>query len=195
MALYNKSNHATIKDTGVYFDINPANRTIIVPSGYDIIGTIGENLSEQITFRITSLVDGHEISNCERKYVIWKNADGELGTNALVVEKNEDGYTYLSWILRGNFTKSIGSVEFAVVFEDIYDTEEDSDNYRWATQTCKTCKIASTLVSSVGTYENIYVDGDTLVINDFTPIADGDNIGFITNDINTAITKALEKDY
>lgn len=166
--------HGKVKDSGEYFVINPASRKVTVPHVHKSIGTVGDHNSEQITFECPQMIDGHDISQCESRYVTWINVNGEVGHDELQiaeVEQGKEGMLYLSWTIRNGLTVAKGIVQFSVHFEDF---DEDGETlYRWSTATCKDCDILDSVNAVLGAYQAIYVAGDTLVIEDYTLVKDG----------------------
>ena len=167
------ANHKGVKDSGEYFVINPVSRKVTVPHAHKSIATVGDHNSEQITFECPQMVDGHDISQCSRRYITWINVNGEVGHDELQfaqVESATAGMVYLSWTIRNSLTVAKGIIQFSVHFEDI--DENGETVYRWSTATCKDCDILDSINAILGVYEAIYVSGDTLVIADYTPVSD-----------------------
>jgi hypothetical protein len=162
--------HSPVKDDGgYYFEIIPTTRQVKVPNDQKAIGVVGDHLSEQLTFRCPRLIDSHDVSGCARKYVSWVNVDGEPGNDELQVSRVEDEYLYLTWDVRNALTVAVGLVKFSVVFEDLAE-DGTTPIYRWGTTTNQSCEVLDAISSAVGAYEAIYVDGDVLVISDYTPV-------------------------
>ena len=162
---------AIVKDTGDVFVINPLKRTVEVPQNHRVIGTAGENLSEQITFRSPQIIDGRDISTCDLHYIAWVSANGINGHDDLKVARAIDGYVDLIWTIRQGLTAAVGLVQFAIHFEDKPSSNGDTP-YHWGTSTCKDCRILESINTQLGVYKSIYVDGNTLVIADYTPVQD-----------------------
>lgn len=165
--------HGGIKDSGEFFVINPASRKVTVPHAHKAIGTVGEHCAEQVTFMCPQIVDGHDISQCARRYITWINVRDEVGNDELrlaQVENAEEGMVYMTWTIRNPLTVEKGIVQFSVHFED--EDEAGATLYRWSTATCRDCDILESINSLIATYESIYVSGDTLVIADYTPVTD-----------------------
>lgn len=166
--------HRGIKDSGEYFVINPVSRKIIVPHAHKSIGTVGDHNSEQITFECPQIIDGHDISQCERRYVTWNNVNGEAGHDRLdivEVEQGAEGMLYLSWTVRDGLTVAKGIVQFSVHFEDF--DENGIRLYRWSTASCKDCDILDSVNEVLGAYEAVYVAGNALVFGDYNAVKGG----------------------
>lgn len=185
------ANHRGVKDSGEYFVINPASRKVTVPHAHKAIGTVGEHNSEQIRFECPQMVDGHDISQCASRFITWINANGDGGNDELQLVQNEqgaEGMVYLSWTIRKPLTIAKGLVQFSVHFEDIDD--DGTTLYRWSTATCRDCDILDSVNSDLGSYEAIYVSGETLVISDYTPVRDN-SLSLETNGIIPEGTKTI----
>ena len=185
--------HGGIKDSGEYFVITPASRKVTVPHAHKSVGTVGDHNSEQITFVCPQMVDGHDVSQCARRYITWVNVKGEVGHDELnlsQVEQGEEGMIYLSWTIRNALTVASGIVQFSVHFEDVDD--KGATLYRWSTTTCKDCDILESINAVLGAYEAIYVSGDTLVIADYAPVKDN-KLSIETNGIIPEGTMKIEK--
>ena len=173
--------HGGIQDKGEYFVITPTSRKITIPHSQKAISVKGDHNSEQITFECPQIIDGHDISQCEHRYVTWINVLGEVGHDELQlaqVEQGTEGKVYLAWTIRNALTVAKGVVQFSVHFEDTDDN--GTTLYRWSTATCKDCEILDSINAVLGAYEAIYVSEETLVIADYTPVAN-DTISLETN--------------
>lgn len=156
--------HSGIKDQGEFFVIDPLSRSVKVPSTHRVIGTEDEHLAEQVTFECPQIIDGHDITQCDRHYVAWRNVENTPGSDNLKLDRIEDGKAYFIWDIRDGLTISKGLVQFSVHFED---TEAP---YKWGTTTCKNCEILESINATFGQYKALYVAGDALVIADYTPV-------------------------
>lgn len=164
--------HDRIFDSGTKFQIVPSTRKVTVPVNYKVIGTVGDHMSEQLTFQCPKEIDGHNIEQCVDHYVTWLNADGELGHDHLELIGTDDDHLYYAWDVRGNTTVKAGLVSFSVHFED--STADGKIKYRWSTAECKECEILDCITAAVGAFELLYVDDatETLVFADHTPVRD-----------------------
>ncbi len=165
--------HGGVKDSGEHFVINPASRKVAVPHAHKSIATVGDHNSEQIVFSCPQIIDGHDVSQCARRYITWINVNGDMGHDELQVtqvEQGQEGMLYLAWTIRKPLTAANGVVQFSVHFEDV--AEDEVVLYRWSTATCKDCDILDSINAVLGVYEAIYVVDDELVIADYTPVND-----------------------
>lgn len=162
--------HSGIKDSGARFQIVPSTRKINVPTSCKTIGTVGDINSEQLTFQCPRVIDGHDIEGCADHYVTWLNANGEMGHDHLDLIEKDDECLYFAWTVRGETTTTAGVVSFSVHFADF--SESGKPIYHWGTAECKECEILDTVNAVIGAFESIYVDGETLVFADHTPVRD-----------------------
>ena len=178
--------HGGIKDSGEYFVINPVSRKVTVPHAHKSIATVGDHKSEQITFECPQMVDGHDVTLCDRRYITWINVNGDIGQDELKltqVENGAEGMIYLAWTIRNPLTVAKGIIQFSVHFEDCSNgtgdicqecgavlSEDGNIAYRWSTTTCKDCDILDGINGVLGAYKSIYVDGNRLVFSDYTPV-------------------------
>ena len=167
--------HSIIKDTGAFFTIVPETREVTVPATHKVIGVVGDHLAEQLTFEIPKLIDGHDISGCARRFVEWANVEGERGSDQLVELTERPASArpemlYFTWTIRDRLAAAKGLVQFSLHFEDV--DESGVRLYHWGTTVCKNCEILDSINHTLGAYKAIWVAGDTLVIEDYTPVDD-----------------------
>lgn len=161
--------HSNVKDGGAVFVIVPHTRKVTVPSSHYVIGTVGEHLSEQITFQCPKIIDGHDITGCDKKYVTWQSVDGTIGHDELVGMEIVDDVVSFKWNVRKGLTTEKGVVSFSVHFED---TVAEETVYKFSTTACKSCEILDAVNARIGAYEAIYVAGDKLVFADYNAVTD-----------------------
>lgn len=164
-------NHSGIVDSGAFFKVVSRKRIVKVPSSHKVIGTVGEHMSEAITFQVDKTIEGHDIKECAEHYLTWINAKGEKGHDPLNLVDEDEEFLYFTWEIRGNTTVEAGIVSFSLHFKDYSDDGELC--YDWGTSPCKECEILNRINAAVATYQLIYIDGDTLVFADYTPVRDG----------------------
>ena len=163
-----KKNH-TVKDGGSPFIVDPYARKVTVPYAGRVIGVVGDNCSEKVTFQIPNTIDGHDMPSSTRKYVAWRNVDGEPGTDELAIIEEGEEYCLYSWLVRDATTVAKGLVEFSLHFE-CDDPETGKLIYRWGTYTCTDCEILDSVNTVMGAFAAIYINGETLVFADYTPV-------------------------
>ena len=171
MAARNKG----IQDAGAPLIVDHFHRRVTVPSTERVIGVVGDHLSEQVTFQIARHIDNHDmLEGCPIKYVAWRNVNGETGTDELTVVKegSENEPMILGWTIRDRVAIAKGLVDFSLHFEK-RDPVTNQKQYSWGTFKCTECEILDSVNSAPGAYEAIYIDGETLVFADYTPVVDG----------------------
>lgn len=162
--------HSNVKDAGAVFVIVPNTRKVVVPTSHFVIGTVGEHLSEQVTFECPATIDGHDITGCDKHYVTWQSADGTVGHDELVDMTVNEGVASFKWNVRNGLTTATGVVSFSVHFED---TASGNTVYKFSTTTCKSCEILDAINAIVGAYEAVYVADDALIFADYNAVKDG----------------------
>lgn len=160
-------NH-NIDDNNSPLLVDPAARKVTIPLTQRVFGTVGDHCSEQVTFQIPNIIDGHDMPGCTRKYVSWRNVDGELGHDDLRLKKTKADNSLYAWTIRDALTVAKGIVSFSLHFECI--DEDGTLLYRWSTTTCSDGEILDSINAVVGAYKAIYLDGETLVFADYTPV-------------------------
>lgn len=139
-------NHSGIADDAQRFQIITSTRKIVVPSGYTVIGTVGDHNSEQLTFQCPKTVDGHDVENCAFHYVRWQNANGDTGRAEMTDITSDDEGVYMTWTVSAEVTAAAGFVSFAVYLEDV--GEDGKLLYRWSTTTCSELQVVSTALGA-----------------------------------------------
>ena len=126
-------------DSDSRFVINSITREISTTS--DKLELIqGDHQSERITFEIPKIVEGHDMSLCDRIEIHYINIDRR--TNATSrdvyiaddVAVDGDKLTF-SWLISGNATKYYGRLNFIILFECL--DPDGNYTYKWNTEICK----------------------------------------------------------
>lgn len=122
-------------------------RLTIDPVSREITSTVeeihlvqGDHNSERITFEIPKLIDGHDMSLCNRVEIHSINIDKKTKATRkdiyLVDDFTaEDDKVVFSWLVQGNAIPYWGSLRFLITFVCV----DDSGNYTylWHTEFCK----------------------------------------------------------
>ena len=115
----------SVYDTDAHFSINPFTRAIKNESASKVAVIQHDHNSERFTFEIPRLVDGHDMSVCDRVEVHYINMDSTNPENVsadiyevddLQVSPDDSGFVVCSWLLSQNATKYAGSLNFLVRF-------------------------------------------------------------------------------
>ena len=128
-----------VVDSDSRFVINSDTRAITTAS--DKLELIQEDhQSERITFEIPRVVEGHDMSLCDRIEIHYINIDRKTKVQSkdiyIVDDVVLDGEKVVfTWLISGNATKYYGRLNFIVLFECL--DEEGNYTYKWNTEICK----------------------------------------------------------
>ena len=145
-----------VVDSDSRFVINSTTRTISTTS--DKLELIqGDHQSERITFEIPKIVEGHDMSLCDRIEVHYINIDRR--TNATSrdvyiaddVAVDGDSLTF-SWLISGNATKYYGRLNFIILFECL--DPDGNYTYKWNTEICKLLTIGEGISNTSAVIED-----------------------------------------
>lgn len=128
-----------VVDSDSRFVINSDTRAITTAS--DKLELIqGDHQSERITFEIPRVVEGHDMSLCDRIEIHYINIDRKTKAQSKDIYIADDvtldaEKVVFSWLISGNATKYYGRLNFIVLFECL----DDNGNYtyKWNTEICK----------------------------------------------------------
>lgn len=130
----------SVYDTDAHFSINPFTRAIKNESTSKVAVIQHDHNSERFTFEIPRLVDGHDMSVCDRVEVHYINMDSTNAENIsadiyevddLQVSPDDRNFVICSWLLSRNATKYAGSLNFLVRFICLAD--DGTVAYAWHT--------------------------------------------------------------
>lgn len=132
-----------IVDSGKHFVINPLLRTITTETT-ELILSQGDHNSKRYTFDIPRIVEGHDMSVCNRVEVHYDNisknkketAEGVYIVDDIVVNENTVSF---SWLISGNATRLAGTVQFWINF--CCTNENDEVIYSWGTGVFKGVRV------------------------------------------------------
>jgi hypothetical protein len=84
-------------------------REIIIPEDFDpMVAVTSDHNSNEIIISIPTLVDGHDVSQSQRKTVKWLNEGSrERGLSELIFEKKEEDLE-LRWVIPPEATTAAG---------------------------------------------------------------------------------------
>lgn len=128
-----------VVDSDARFVIDPDTRVISTTS--DKLELVqGDHQSERITFEIPRIVEGHDMSLCDRIEIHYINIDRKTKVQSkdiyIADDASLDGEKVVfSWLISGNATKYYGRLNFIVLFECL--DEEGNYTYKWNTEICK----------------------------------------------------------
>ena len=138
-------NHThSVVDTDKHFVVDAITRAITTQSE-KLTLMQGDHNSEILTFEIPKVVEGHDLSECNKVEIHYSNSSNDRFsattisdiypvTDLHIDESNPDKLLF-SWLLSGNATKYAGSLEFRVSFNCV--DENGNYTYRWHTDIFK----------------------------------------------------------
>lgn len=145
-----------VVDSDSRFVINSTTRVISTTS--DKLELIqGDHQSERITFEIPKIVEGHDMSLCDRIEIHYINIDRRTSATsrdvyiADDVAVDGDKLTF-SWLISGNATKYYGRLNFIILFECL--DPDGNYTYKWNTEICKLLTIGEGISNTSAVIED-----------------------------------------
>lgn len=129
----------SVYDTDTHFTINPNTRVLKNESMGKTSLIQYDHNSERFTFEIPRMIEGHDMSLCDVVQIHYNNIDsqtkeqskGVYDVDDMQISPEDDNVVILSWLISGNATKYVGSLNFLVRFAC---TDEDGTViYAWNT--------------------------------------------------------------
>lgn len=144
--------HSVI-DTDVHYKIDGITRTVVNIDETKRELVQGDHNSERFTFEIPRYVDGHDFLKCNVVQVHYENVDTYeknvskdiYNVDDLHIKSDDDKTIVLSWLIHGNATKYVGSLNFVIRFSCVTDGQVD---YAWNTTEFKGISILKGLYNS-----------------------------------------------
>ena len=126
-----------VYDTDKHFMIDPITRKITSLSGKTRLMQYDHN-SERFTFQMPRYVEGHDMSLCDTIGINYLNlssdklysSEGPYPVLDMQISPDGDDVIIFSWLISGNSTMYVGSLNFAISFECTADGVVD---YAWHT--------------------------------------------------------------
>lgn len=178
-----------ITDSDLHFIIDPITRTIESQSDNRYLTQL-DHESAKLTFGIPLLVEGHDMSKCDRIEIhftnITKKKDAQ--SNGVYIVKDSDkeitNNTFLfGWLVRRESTIHAGRLNFSITF--LCHDEESNITYEWGTTECKYMQVLPKLEHTetiMGSYPDMYEQLKQELIDEYQ---------VDENDINAAVEKCL----
>lgn len=140
-------------DTDIHYKIDGISRTIINVNETKRQLVQYDHNSERLTFEIPRKVDGHDFSECNMVEVHFENVDvfeknkssGIYIVDDLHVKEDDEETVVLSWLVSGDATEYVGTLNFIIRFACVTDGYVD---YAWNTTVFKGISILSGLYNS-----------------------------------------------
>lgn len=127
-----------VYDNNTHFKINPTTRTFSNASEGKTTLVQGDHNSERITFEIPRIVDGHDMSLCNRIEIHYINIDSVTKdsfsdvyeVDDTMVSTDNENMVEFSWLVSGNATRYNGILSFSISMKCV---TNDTIDYRWNT--------------------------------------------------------------
>lgn len=137
------SHNHTIVDAGKHFVIDTLLRTITTETS-ELVLSQGDHNSERYTFEIPRMVEGHDMSLCNRIEVHFDNISKnkkEMSEGLYIADDAAvSGDTFqFTWLISGNATILAGTIQFWINF--ICVDESGNVSYSWGTDVFKGVRV------------------------------------------------------
>lgn len=130
----NMSHNTKITDMDPLFVIDPITRAITKESGSKTTVIQYDHNSEKFTFSLPRIVEGHDMTECNRVEVHYLTTNGNTGVyevTDLKVYPEDDSLVVCTWLLSQNATADTGVLSFLVRFSCV--AEDGTIEYAWNT--------------------------------------------------------------
>lgn len=132
-----------VRDMDTHFVIDPVTRVITNPNSQKNKLMQGDHNSEIYTFEIPKLVEGHDMSLCNRVRIHYNDIASDKANESkdvytvddLHLDAVETDNLTFSWLISGNATKYAGLLSFRIQFLCI--DESGAITYKWHTEVFK----------------------------------------------------------
>lgn len=150
-----------VSDTDKHFIIDPVTRTIKNQSGKLVLIQYDHN-SERFTFECPRLVDGHDMSLCNKVEIHYINtgtgnykSSGVYETDDLKIPTDNGDNVTFSWLVSQNATQHVGKLNFVIRFACV--GEDAVIEYAWNTGIYSDIAISKSIYNGEEFVEN-YID-------------------------------------
>ena len=128
-----------IIDSDVHFTVDPITRKITnMSKKYTLMQLDHE--SERFTFAMPRIIEGHDMTTCNRIEIHYINVNGkskekqpgvyEVRDIQAIIADDSSEQAIFTWLVSNNATKYAGALSFLVLFECV---EDGKTLYRWST--------------------------------------------------------------
>lgn len=151
----------SVYDSDTHFSINPVTRQIKNESGKVTLIQHDHN-SERFTFEIPRKVEEHDMSLCNKVEVHYINIDSSTKESHsdiyevadLQISPESDDVVIGSWLVSGNATRLVGSLNFVIRFSCV--AEDGTVEYAWNTAVHSGISVSTGIYNSHVVYEENY---------------------------------------
>lgn len=177
----------SVYDTDTHFSINALTRALTnESSGKNILIQYDHNC-ERFTFQIPRYIEGHDMSQCDIVQVHYCNIDartkeevkGVYEVTDLQISPDGEDTVILSWLISGNATKYVGSLNFLIRFACTGD--EGHLYYVWNTAVYSNIFISSGMNNGeviVEEYPDILAQWKKEIDDALSILTDGDGVSY-----------------
>ena len=138
-----------VYDLDPHFKIDPITRSITSESKKTILMQNDHN-SECFSFEIDRIVEGHDITLCNKVEIHYTNSDstkqasnpGVYEVDDMIIDPENEDRVVFTWLVSENATKYAGSLSFIVMFSCV---ENGVSVYRWNTAINNSVSIAKSM--------------------------------------------------
>lgn len=128
----------SVYDSDPHFSIDPITRVISNAESKKTILMQNDHNSECFSFEINRIVEGHDITLCNKVEIHYTNADstkqafnpGVYEVTDMIVDPQDETRVIFTWLVSENATQYAGSLSFIVMFSCV---ENGISVYRWNT--------------------------------------------------------------
>lgn len=163
----------SVYDTDLHFKIDSLTRGITNLSKDKTVIVQHDHNSERFTFEIPRYVDGHDMSLCNAVQVHYLNIEAAKKDNKnagiyevedLQISPDSDDVVVLSWLISGNATKYVGSLNFVIRFCCV--AEDGTVEYAWNTAVFSGISVSTGICNTdvvIEDYSDVFFDWEARV--------------------------------
>lgn len=163
----------SVYDTDLHFKIDSLTRGITNLSKDKTIIVQHDHNSERFTFEVPRYVDGHDMSLCNVVQVHYLNIEAAKKDNKnagiyevedLQISPDSDDVVILSWLISGNATKYVGSLNFVIRFCCV--AEDGTVEYAWNTAVFSGISVSTGICNTdvvIEDYSDVFFDWEARV--------------------------------
>lgn len=155
----------SVYDTDAHFSISPTTRAIKNESVSKTTVIQNDHNSERFTFELPRMIDGHDMTLCDRVEVHFINIDsanqenqssGIYEVDDIQTSPDDNSIVICSWLLSKNATKYAGSLNFLVRFVCV--DENNNVVYAWNTAIFSGISVSNGILNNAEEIIEPYVD-------------------------------------
>ena len=143
----------SVYDTDKHFTIDPDTRVLVNQNPNKNSIMQGDHNSERITFDLPRMVDGHDMTTCNRVEIHYLNTDaytknsnpGLYPVEDLKTSPADEDIVVFSWLISREATQLVGPLAFRVTFHCV---SGDAPDYSWSTAVYKGLSVSDGINNS-----------------------------------------------